>query len=125
MGLFANMAAKRKQKIADTAAAHFGPGETAGAAAICQSHSQALRAVFGMKPYEQYLATATDQNFYVFAISPIKNEVFDEGFAKQPVSPLDARMEKSSAVIGDYNLAPMQHEKGLGDLVEFVQGRNA
>jgi hypothetical protein len=125
VGLFANMAAKRKQKIADTAATHLGPGETVGPAAICQSQSQALRAAFGMKPYEQYLATATDESFYVFAISPIKNEVFGEGFSKQPVAPLDAHMEKSSAVIGEFNLAPMQHEKGLGELVEFVQRRNA
>jgi hypothetical protein len=116
---------KRKQKIAASTAPYLDAGETVGASAIVQTPKDAARAVFGKKSYEQYLATATDEHFYVFAISPIKNEVFGEGFQKLPLANLDARMDKSRAVIGDFTLSPLQPEKQLGALVEFVQQRRA
>jgi hypothetical protein len=72
MRVFGKMYDKRKQKIADSAAAFLEAGETPGPAAICQSERQARLAVVGKMPYKQFLATATDQHFYLFAISPMK-----------------------------------------------------
>ena len=113
MGLFGNMYEKRKQKIAGSATQYIEAGETPGAAAICQPEKQAALAVFGKKPYEQYLVTATDRNLYVFPVSPFKNEVLQKNREVRPLAELDARMEGPSAVIGEFRLAPMPAEKEL------------
>jgi hypothetical protein len=125
MGLFGNMYDKRKAKIAETAQPFLGAGETAGVTAICQSERQAMQAMFGKKGYEQYLATATDENFYVFAISPIKNQVFGESVQTRPIASLDARMDGRRAVIGEFHLAPLRVDAEMEELVAFVQRHNA
>jgi hypothetical protein len=124
MGLFGNMYDKRKAKIAASAAPFLGAGEVAGSTAICQSEKQAMAAMFGAKGYEQYLATATDDNFYVFAISPIKNEVFGESVQTRPMAALDARMDGRRAVIGEFRLAPLRVDAEMVELVDFVQQRS-
>jgi hypothetical protein len=115
---------KRKAKIADSAAAFLGSGETAGTTAICQSEKQAMQAMFGKKGHEQYLAAATDENFYVFAISPVKNEVFGDSVQTRPLAGLDARMDGRRAVIGEFHLAPLRVDAELVALVAFVQERS-
>jgi len=125
MRVFGKMYDKRKQKIADSASVLLEPGETAGPAAICQPERQANLAVLGKKPYKQFLATATEQHFYLFAISPMKNEVFADSQKRLPLAPLDAKMDGRRAVIGEYRLAPLPNEEHLEGLVEFVQQHQA
>jgi len=125
IGLFGNMYEKRKQKIASSAAQYLEAGETPGAAAICQPQNQAAQAVWGKKPYEQYLVTATERNLYVFLISPFKNEVLAKNREIRPLETVDARMDGPRAVIGEFHLAPMPAEKHLPGLVEFVHQRHA
>jgi hypothetical protein len=125
MGLFGNMYDKRKAKISASAAPFLGNGEVVGPTAICQSEKQAMQAVFGGKAYEQFLATATDQNFYVFPISPVKNEVFGDSVQTRPLAALDAQMDGRRAVIGEFRLAPLRVDQELEDLVAFVQQRSA
>jgi hypothetical protein len=121
MGLFGNMYDKRKAKISDSATRYMGAGEVAGSTAICQSERQAMQAMFGKKGYEQYLATATDDNFYVFAISPFKNEVLGDTVQTRPLATLDARMDGRRAVIGEFRLAPLRVDEELVQLVAFVE----
>src|SRR4051794_27526631 len=108
MGLFGNMYDKRKAKIAGSAQPFLGEGEVVGVTAICQSEKQAAQAVWGKKGYSQFLATATDESFYVFPISPIKNEVFGESVQTRPIASLDAHMDGRRAVIGEFHLAPLR-----------------
>jgi hypothetical protein len=125
MGLFGNMYDKRKAKIDASAQPFLGAGEVAGASAICQPEKQAMRALFGGKHYEQYLVTATDENLYVFPISPIKNEVFGDHVETRPIGPLDAEMDGRRGVIGDFHLAPLRVAQEIEDLVAFVQQHHA
>jgi hypothetical protein len=125
MGLFGNLYDKRKAKIGESAAPFLGAGEVAGATAICQSDKQAMQAIFGKRGYEQFLATATDENFYIFAISPVKNEVFGDSVQARPLAALEARMDGRRAVIGEFTLAPLRVESELTELVAFVQERSA
>jgi hypothetical protein len=124
MGLFGNMYDKRKAKIDASAQPFLGNGEVAGVTAICQSEKQAMQAVFGKNPYEQYLVAATDVSLYVFPISPIKNEVFGDRVQTRPIGPLEARMDGKRGVIGEFRLAPLRVDEEIRDLVAFVQQRN-
>jgi hypothetical protein len=124
MGLFGNMYDKRKAKIDASAEPFLGEGEVAGVTAICQSEQQAMRAVFGGKAYEQYLVAATDENLYVFPISPIKNEVFGDRMESRPIGSLDARMDGRRGVIGEFHLAPLRVDEEIEELVTFVQQRH-
>src|SRR3954468_6931836 len=125
MGLFGNMYDKRKAKIAESAAPFLGAGEVAGTTAICQSENQAaMQALFGKHGMSQFLATATDENFYVFAISPIKNEVFGESVQTRPMAALDAHMDGRRAVVGEFRLAAVRVPGEMQELVDFVQQRS-
>jgi hypothetical protein len=121
VGLFGSMYDKRKAKIDASAQSFLGEGEVAGVTAICQSEKQAMRAMFGGKGYEQYLVAATDENFYVFPISPVKNEVFGDRVESRPIGSLDARMDGRRGVIGEFHLAPLRVDEEIQDLVTFVQ----
>ena len=124
MGLFDGMYEKRKAKIADSAAPFLGAGEVPGATAICQSETQAAQAVMGKQPYSQFLATATDETFYVFGISPFKNHVYGESMDARPITALEAHMDDGSAVIGEFRLAPLRAKRELEELVAFVEAHN-
>src|SRR5215213_9996183 len=104
---------KRKAKIGASAAPFLDDGEVAGVTAICQSEKQAMQVMFGKTPYEQYLAAATDENFYVFPISPMKNEVFGDRVQTRPIASLDARMDGRRAVIGEFHLAPLRVDEEM------------
>lgn len=122
MGLFGNLYDKRKAKLT-ASAAPFLDGEAAATSAICQSDRQSMQAAFGKQGYEQFLATATGDSFYVFAISPVKNEVFGDSRQMRPLATLEARMEGRRAVIGEFRLAPLRVDEELEELVAFVQER--
>jgi hypothetical protein len=121
MGLFGNMYDKRKAKIDASAQPFLGGGEVAGVTAICQSEKQAMEAVFGKKGYEQYLVAATDENLYIFPISPLKNEVFGDRVEARPIGSLEARMDGRRGIIGEFRLAPLRVDAEIQDLVAFVQ----
>jgi hypothetical protein len=124
MGLFGNMYDKRKAKIADSAAPFLGDGEVAGVAAICQTEKQATNVMLGKQPYEQFLATATDESLYLFAISPVKNQVFGDSVLSLPLAGLEARMDGRRAVVGEHRLAPLRVDAEMVELVTFVNERS-
>src|SRR5215210_1118187 len=113
MGLFDNMYIKRKAKLAASAAPFLGTGEVARTTTICQSEKQARDRVMGKQPYVQLLATATDENFYLFGISPFKNEIYPKSVHTAPLATLDAHMDGGNAIVGELTLAPMRVEKEL------------
>lgn len=127
MGLFDNMYAKRRAKLIESAAPLLGEGEVVGATAICQPQKQASMAAFGGNQVAQFLATATEENFYLFVTSPFKaNEVVDHNVNIRPMAGLDAQMDgKKRAVIGEFHLASLRVEAELQELVAFIQQHNA
>jgi|AntDryMetagUQ889_1029465.scaffolds.fasta_scaffold02612_5 hypothetical protein len=126
MGLISNLFDKRKAKVVASAAPFLDAGEVPGATAICQSETQATQAaLFGKTPWNQFLATATDENLYIFPLHKFKSEVIVDGMQTRPLAKLDAQMDGQCAVIGDLRFAPLLAEKKLPDMVAFVQQRSA
>jgi hypothetical protein len=122
MGLIGRMYDKRKAKIAASAEPFM--GEAAAVSAICQTEKQATKVMLGKQAYEQFLAAATGESLYLFAISPLKNEVFGDSVESMPLAALAAHMDGRRAVIGEYRLAPLRVDAEMVDLVAYVNAHS-
>src|SRR4051794_143887 len=111
MGIFSKAFQKRKDRLAEHAAAQMEPGETVHAMAICQpAAGGAMRLVTGPQSWQQAGVMATGRNLYVFPLHPLKGGQVLECVLKQPVGATDLRCEGPHVVIGDYQLVTVAAE---------------